>query len=251
MRTAIIIATYNEAENIEPLLSAIFRVSRAASQDVTVIIVDDDSPDGTGILVDRLKETAYGDNLHVIHRKNQRGCGAAERLGFKYSLGLPVDCVIEMDGDGSHNPEYIPLFIEFSRYYDVIVGSRYVEGGAVAGWPMRRKIVSLVANWIYRVLLGSKITDLSGGYRCYRRRVIEALPFDEFIATGYAIGVEMLFRCYKLGFTFLEVPVLFRNRERGYSKFSWKEAQEALRVVLTLLLRYGRAIRLYDFEDKL
>jgi dolichol-phosphate mannosyltransferase len=248
MKIAVLIATYNEADNIEPLLARIFQGVEANSHAAQVVVVDDDSPDGTGKRLDELKRNTYGDRLHVLHRKNQRGCGSARRMGFKYCLGLAIDCVVEMDGDGSHNPEYIPRFAEFICHYDVVIGSRYVEGGAVAGWPLKRKLVSLAANTVYRLILGTKIHDLSGGYKCYSRRVVESLPFDEFLSTGYSIGIETLYRCYKLGFTFLEIPVLFHNREHGYSKFSWKEAAEALRIVFTLVLRYGRAIRLYDFE---
>jgi len=250
MKAAILIATYNEAENIAPLLAKIFQVVGSTPHSTTAVVIDDDSPDGTGQILDRLKESTYGERLHVLHRKNQRGCGSARRMGFKYCLSLPIDCVIEMDGDGSHNPEYIPLFMEFCRYYDVVIGSRYVEGGAVAGWPLKRKLVSLVANTIYRLVLGSKIHDLSGGYKSYNRKVVETLPFDDFLSTGYSIGIETLFRCYQSGFTFLEIPVLFHNRQYGYSKFSWKEAREALQIVFTLVGRYGRAIRLYDFEGK-
>lgn len=249
MHAAILIATYNEAENIGPLLDKIFTYTAETPHKVTVVIVDDDSPDGTGKLLDRLKAERYGDALHLIHRKNQRGCGTARRLGFKVCLELGADSIVEMDGDGSHNPEYLPRFINFNQYYDVVIGSRYVEGGAVAGWPLKRKIVSLTANSIYRLILGTKIQDLSGGYKAYSRRVIESLPFDEFLAGGYAIGIETLYRCYRLGFTFLEIPVLFHNRVHGYSKFSWKEAREALKVVFSLLFKYGRANRLYDFEQ--
>lgn len=248
MRAGILIATYNEAQNIEPLLSKIFEIGESSGHQITVLVVDDDSPDGTGPLLDRLRDTIYREKLKIVHRKNQRGCGTARRMGFKLLLESPVDCVVEMDGDGSHNPEYLRRFIEFSRHYDVIIGSRYVEGGAVAGWPLKRKWVSLIANAIYRLALGTKIHDLSGGYKCYGRKVIEALPFEQFLSTGYAIGVETLYRCFKLGFTFLEIPVLFHNRKYGQSKFSWKEAREALQIILALLLHYGRPIRLYDYE---
>ena len=250
MHAGVLIATYNEAQNIEPLLSKIFETGESSAHKITVLVVDDDSPDGTGQLLDRLRDSNYGDKLKVVHRKNQRGCGSARRMGFKLLLEFPVDCVVEMDGDGSHNPEYLPRFIEFSRHYDVIIGSRYVEGGAVAGWPFKRKLVSLIANAVYRLLLGTKIHDLSGGYKCYGRKVLEALPFDQFLSKGYAIGIETLYRCYKRGFTFLEIPVLFHNRKFGHSKFSWKEAREALCIVFALLLQHGRAIRFYDFEGK-
>ncbi len=240
MKAAILIATYNEAENIGPLLENIFQTIAPTLHSVDVVVIDDDSPDGTGKILDQLKQSTYGGKLHILHRKNQRGCGSARRMGFKYCLTLPVDCVIEMDGDGSHNPEYLPLFIEFSRFYDVVIGSRYVAGGAVAGLSLKRKIISLAANTIYRLITGLRIHDLSGGYKCYGRKVIEALPFDEFLSTGYSIGIETLYRCNKLGFTFLEIPVLFDDRRYGHSKFRWKEAREALRIIFALVSRYGR-----------
>jgi len=240
MKAAILIATYNEAENIGPLLEKTFQTIDATPHSAYVVVIDDDSPDATGQILDRLKQSTYGERLHILHRKNQRGCGSARRMGFKYCLTLPVDCVIEMDGDSSHNPEYLPLFIEFSRFYDVIIGSRYVAGGAASGLPLKRKMISFAANAIYHLITGLKIHDLSGGYKCYRRKVVEMLPFDEFLSTGYSIGIETLYRCNKLGFTFLEIPVLFDDRRYGHSKFRWKEAREALRITFTLVSRYGR-----------
>ncbi|MBI4970710.1 MAG: polyprenol monophosphomannose synthase [Candidatus Omnitrophica bacterium] len=248
MKAVVLIATYNEVLNMERVLDGIQSSVASTSHDVHVLVVDDDSPDGTGKLLDELKDR-YPGKLHVIHRKNQRGCGSARRLGFREALKLKPDCVIEMDGDGSHNPRYLPLFLNLIQNYDVVIGSRYVEGGAVVHWPLKRKIISLIANQIYRTILGSKIHDLSGGFKAYRYEMLQQLPFEEFLSNGYSIGIETIFRCYKKGASFLEVPVVFANREKGNSKFRWKEAFEALRILITLVLRFGRAIRIFDFEQ--
>lgn len=246
MRVVILIATYNEVENVEPLLETIYSAIESGGHEGKVIVIDDDSPDGTGERLDFLQRERYKEKLEVIHRKNERGPGSARRKGFRTSLQFPYDCLIEMDADRSHDPKYLEKFILFSQYYDVVIGSRYVEGGATFGWPLQRKLVSLVANQIYRIILGTKIHDLSGGFKCYRRRVIEALDFENFFSRGYSIGIEMLFRCYQKGFSFLEIPVEFQNRKYGKSKFRWREAWEALRVALALVWKYGRAIRIYD-----
>ena len=247
MKAAVLIATYNEAENIDPLLQSIFFAGERSDHELSVVVVDDNSPDGTGKILEALRDR-FGKKLHVIHRMKERGCGTARRLGFKYCQKLPVDFVVEMDGDGSHNPKYIPLFLDLGEYYDVVIGSRYVEGGVTAGWPVRRRITSTLANTLYRLMLGTRIHDLSGGYKCYRKKVIDALPFDQFLSTGYSIGIETLFRCFKMGFTFLEVPVFFHNRRRGASKFRWKEGVESLRILAQLLWRFGRPIRIYDYR---
>lgn len=247
MSAAILIATYNEAENIEPLIKKILTVGEQSNLSLVLVIVDDDSPDGTGRILDELK-AQHPDRIQVIHRKDQRGCGTARREGFKYCRNLAVDFVIEMDGDGSHDPKYLPLFMTLGRHFDVVIGSRYVEGGVTAGWPLGRRITSRMANTIYRLMLGTKIHDLSGGYKCYRKKVVDQLPFSEFLSTGYSIGIETLFRCFKMGFTFLETPVFFHNRRRGRSKFAWKEGWEALRILTLLLLRFGRPLRITDFR---
>ena len=244
MHLAVIIATYNERDNIEPLIRRIFGLKLHSEDRLSVIVVDDRSDDGTGEILGRL-ESEYRGKLHVVIR-NERNRATAAITGFKRALGLPSDCILEMDGDLSHNPDYIPQFLSFVRHYDVVIGSRYVEGGGVTGWPLSRKIISACSNFIYRLVLGTKIHDLSGGYKCYRRKVVESLHFDEFFSNGYSIGVETLFHCYKRGYSFLEIPIVFQNRARGKSKFRWREAVNAVFVIGRLVFKYGRAVRLWD-----
>jgi dolichol-phosphate mannosyltransferase len=244
MRAAIIIATYNENENIERLIKNIFDLRLSSSNQLHIIVIDDSSNDGTQDILKRL-ESQFHEKLHVFIRK-ERNRATAAIAGFKHALDLEVDCILEMDGDCSHKPEFIPQFLAFAQYYDVVIGSRYVEGGCVTGWPVTRKIISACSNAIYRMVLGTKIHDLSGGFKCYRRNVIENIELDQFFSRGYAVGVETLFRCYRKGFTFLEIPIAFQNREKGKSKFRVQEAAESLRVIGSLLLKYGRGSRILD-----
>lgn len=244
MLLGVIIATYNERDNIEPLIRQIFSLKLLAEDQLKVIVIDDSSGDGTIEILRRL-ESEFLDRLHITVR-TERNRATAAIAGFRQGLTLKCEALLELDGDQSHNPKFIPQFLTFVRHYDVIIGSRYVEGGGVLGWPLSRKIISACSNMIYRLILGTKIHDLSGGYKCYKRKVIESLEFDEFFSRGYSIGVETLFRCYKKGFTFLEIPIIFQNREKGKSKFRWKEATDALKVVTRLVLKYGRAIRILN-----
>lgn len=245
MHLSVVVPTYNEADNIEKLIDAIFSLSLPGNDRVSVVVVDDRSSDGTQEILHRLKER-YQDKLHIIIRTEEKGRGTAGIRGFKECLKLPCDCMMEMDADFSHNPQHILKFLAFIRYYDVVIGSRYVEGGYVSDWPLSRKIVSACSNFIYRFVLGTKIHDLSGGFKCYGRKVIESLNFDEFYSHGYSIGIETLFRCYKQGFTFLEIPIAFCNRKKGKSKFHFGEAAGALIVIFRLFFKYGRAVRLFD-----
>lgn len=245
MRVAIFITTYNERHNIECLIDSIFALKLPAEDEIaSVTVVDDSSQDGTQEVLSRLA-SHYHDRLHVLIRR-ERGRGTAAIAGFKQALTLDCDSILEMDGDLSHDPKYIPQFLSFVRHYDVVIGSRYVEGGYVSGWPVSRKMISTFYNVLCRLILGTKIHDLSGAYRCYRRKVIEGMEFDSFYSRGYAIAVEMNFRCYKMGCSFVEIPIVFRNRTHGKSKFRFEEAARAVAVILRLLFRYGRAIRILD-----
>lgn len=244
MLLGVVIATYNERDNIEPLLRNIFGLRLEPEDLIKVVVVDDNSQDGTGEILRRL-ESEFLDKLHVIVRK-ERNRATAAFAGYRACLSLGCDATLEMDGDLSHNPKFIPKFLAFIWHYDVVIGSRYVEGGGVVGWPLSRRIISACSNAIYRLILGTKMHDLSGGYKCYRREVMANLNFEEFFSRGYSIGVETLFRCYKKGFSFLEIPIVFQNRKKGKSKFRWKEAVDALGVVTRLVVKYGRAIRMLE-----
>ncbi len=245
MHLAIVVPTYNEVENIEKLINEIFLLHLEIDDKISVVVVDDNSQDGTQEVLKKL-EIQYRDKIRVIERKTERGRGTAGIVGFKECLKLPCDSIMEMDADFSHDPKHLPKFMAFIKYYDVVIGSRYVEGGYVSDWPLSRKIVSACSNFIYRFVLGTKIHDLSGGFKCYRYNVLKSLNFDEFYSYGYSIGIETLFRCYKKGYTFLEIPIAFQNRMKGKSKFKGKEAVGALIVIFRLFLKYGRAVRLFD-----
>lgn len=245
MHLSIVVPTYNEVDNIEKLIDQIFSLPLPIGDRISVVVVDDSSKDGTCDVLKKL-EARYKDRMRLIIRTNERGRGTAGIAGFQECLKIPCDCIMEMDADFSHDPKHIPNFMAFIKHYDVVIGSRYVEGGYVSDWPMSRKIVSSCSNFIYRFVLGTKIHDLSGGFKCYRYDVIKSLNFSEFYSYGYSIGIETLFRCYKKGYTFLEIPIAFMNRKKGKSKFKIKEAIGALIVIFRLFLRYGRAVRLFD-----
>ncbi len=245
MHLAIVVLTYNEADNIENLVNQIFLLPLEVGDKISVVIVDDNSQDGTQEILTRLGQR-YPDKLRVLERTTERGRGTAGIAGFKECLKLPCDCIMEMDADFSHDPKHIPKFMALIKHYDVVIGSRYVEGGYVSDWPLSRKIVSACSNIIYSMVLGTKIHDLSGGFKCYRYNVLHSLNFNEFYSYGYSIGIETLFRCYKKGYSFLEIPIAFRNRSKGKSKFRIREAASALIVIFRLFLKYGRAIRLFD-----
>ncbi|RLG09498.1 polyprenol monophosphomannose synthase [Candidatus Pacearchaeota archaeon] len=233
----IVIPTYNERENVEPLFSKIYSLYKDRLN--KVIFVDDNSPDGTGDILEKLKIT-YPNYIEVIHRYEERGRGSAGIAGFKQALKHDVYCIVEMDADFSHDPYYIAIFLEMINFYDVVIASRYVEGGGQINRSFSRELISKLANMIYRLLLGTKITDLSGGFKCYRKSILEKLNFDEFISKGYSIGMETLFHCYRLGATFLEIPVVFHDRRRGKSKFNIKECINSFIVALKLSLKYGQ-----------
>lgn len=244
MHLAIVIPTYNEVDNIEKLVDQIFALPLEMGDKINIVVVDDHSSDGTQEVLKKL-ETRHP-NLCVIERTLERGRGTAGIRGFQECLKLPCDCIMEMDADFSHDPKHIPKFMTLIKYYDVVIGSRYVEGGYVSDWPLSRKIVSACSNLIYQCVLGTKIHDLSGGFKCYRYTVMKSLNFDEFYSHGYSIGIETLFRCYKKGYTFLEIPIAFQNRRKGKSKFKLREAVGALIVIFRLFFKYGRAVRLFE-----
>ena len=232
------IPTYNEKENIERLIKDLFSLEVGQDGNLEVVIVDDDSPDGTGTVCDQLSQEFKG-RVHVIHRKQKRGRGSAGIEGLKFCLSRDVDFIMEMDADFSHDPKYIPVFISLVNYFDVVIGSRYVEGGAQLGREWHREITSLMANLIYRLILGMRIRDISGGFKCYRKETLAMLNFDDFFSDGYSVGMEILYRLYKKDCSFVEIPVIFSNRQYGASKFNVKAAINAIRVALALTRRVG------------
>lgn len=224
----IVIPTYNERENLEGLISAIFDLQF----NLRVVIVDDDSADGTGELADQLAQR-FKNKIQVIHRKGKRGRGSAGIVGLKYSLAQEVSYIFEMDADFSHPPKFISNFLTYIREYDLVVGSRYIAGGKFIA-PTSKIALSRVINIINRFILKLDLKDTSGGYKCYRKEVLEAIDLDSLISDGYSIGVEILYKSHLLGFKIKEIPIEFRERQRGTTKSSLKVKWQYLLSVLRL-----------------
>jgi dolichol-phosphate mannosyltransferase len=228
--TAIIVPTYNEKENVEALVTQLL----ALPIGVRVVVVDDNSPDGTGAIADRLA-AEYGDRVVVIHRAGKLGLGTAYVAGFKRALRDGADLICTMDADFSHNPRYVPDLIDkMGQGYDLAIGSRYVAGGGTSGCTIIRKLLSWGANAFARAALGLHAHDATAGFRCYRREVLESVGIDEIKADGYSFLIEMLFRVQRQGRKVGESPILFENRRQGVSKISQDEIVRAVRTVLRL-----------------
>jgi len=216
MRPVIILPTYNEKENLADIVRDIFLVG---IPDLRIIIVDDNSPDGTGRIADGL--AAKKPRIEVIHRPKKEGLGRAYVAGFKKALANPANSYIfEMDADFSHQPKYLPVFLEKIKSADLVLGSRSIAGGGVENWSWPRRFISGLANLVVRWLLGLPIKDLTGGFKCFRRQVLERLNLDEVESSGYNFQVEMTYKAYKKGFKIVEIPIVFVERRAGYSKFS-------------------------------
>jgi glycosyltransferase involved in cell wall biosynthesis len=227
---ATIVPTYNERENIESLTHQLL----ALPEDLHVVIVDDNSPDGTGRLAEELAAEHKG-RVSVIHRAGKLGLGTAYVAGFNLALAEDAALICTMDADFSHNPRYIPDMIRrVDDGYDLVIGSRYVAGGGTSGWPFYRKALSWGANTIARLMLGLHAHDTTAGFRCYRRQVLEAMDLDSIKASGYSFLIEMLYRVQRRGWRVSDVPILFENRQRGASKISQKEIYKAMWTVLRL-----------------
>jgi dolichol-phosphate mannosyltransferase len=222
--TLVIIPTFNEIENL-PLIAK--RV-HAAQPAVHILIVDDSSPDGTGELADRLAATDGADRIHVMHRTVKDGLGAAYIAGFKWGLARDYAVLVEMDADGSHAPEELHRLLDrLNDGADLVIGSRYVPGGTVVNWPRRREILSRGGNVYSRLALGVKIKDITGGYRAYRRHVLETLDLSSIESHGYCFQVDLGWRTVQAGFDVAEVPITFTERELGESKMSGSIVREA------------------------
>ncbi len=221
----IIIPTYNERENLPLILPAIFE----QLPDVHILIVDDNSPDGTGSDADTF--AAQDSRVHVLHRTEKQGLGKAYVAGFAWALARHYDRIIEMDADFSHPPEYLPGMLSLSNNYDAVIGSRYVQGGYTENWGWVRRAISRGGGLYARTILGVRIQDLTAGFVCWRREVLEALPLAKLRASGYAFQIEMKYQALKHGFRLIEMPIHFPDRRVGASKMSPKIAAEALWTV--------------------
>jgi len=233
----LILPTYNEAENVDAIVAASGDVlARAAPSGFRILIVDDGSPDGTGELADRL--AARHSWVQVLHRAEKNGIGPAYLAGFRHALDRGAAYLLEMDSDFSHDPADLARLLE--AVYggaDLALGSRYVPGGGVSDWGLLRRLVSEGGSTYARLVLGLSVRDLTGGFKCFRREVLEAIHFDRVRSRGYAFQVELTYRAVQAGFRVVEVPIVFRDRRHGTSKMSWRIAAEAMWLVPRLRFR--------------
>jgi dolichol-phosphate mannosyltransferase len=230
-RALVCIPTYNERDNIEPITRAVL----AADNRVDILVVDDNSPDGTGQVADEL--AAKEPRVKVLHREKKQGLGRAYLHAFRWALDAGYTWVMEMDADFSHDPRYLPTFLDTAESgVDLVLGSRYVTGGGTVNWGVGRQLISQGGSLYARTILGVGIRDLTGGFKCFHRRVLEAINMEEVKSTGYAFQIELTYRTLKKGFTVREVPIVFEDRRVGQSKMSRKIFLEALTMVWKLRL---------------
>jgi dolichol-phosphate mannosyltransferase len=229
VKAVVCLPTYNERENLERMIEAL------ADKGVSVLVIDDNSPDGTGELADRL--AAAHDHVEVLHRPRKEGLGPAYLAGFHHALEQGAELVLEMDADFSHDPADVPRLIAAASEADLVLGSRYVEGGAVGDWGSVRRFVSRGGSWYARVLLGVSVRDMTCGFRCYRRVVLETLDLDAIASQGYVFQIESTYRTLRAGFRVVEVPITFVDRVHGGSKMSRRIVLEAIWKVPVLRLR--------------
>ncbi|MGH7625597.1 MAG: polyprenol monophosphomannose synthase [Gemmatimonadaceae bacterium] len=228
-RALVVIPTYNERANIERIIAAVL----AQDERLEVLVVDDGSPDGTGEIVDTI--VASNPKVHAIHRAGKLGLGTAYLAGFKWAIDQSYDFVFEMDADFSHDPAHLPQFLEAVRDADLVLGSRYRKGKVtVVNWPMSRLMLSYGANLYARVVTGLPLDDCTGGFKCFRRSVLEAIDLDSVRSNGYAFQIEMSFRAWQNGFRIVEIPIVFVDRTEGESKMSRKIVREAVWMVWRL-----------------
>jgi dolichol-phosphate mannosyltransferase len=236
----LILPTYNEAENLEKIVrAALVVLERAAPQGHRILVVDDGSPDGTGDIADRLASEL--DAVEVLHRTLREGLGPAYLAGFAHALGNGAAFVLEMDADFSHDPDDLARLLAAAEDADLVLGSRYVAGGGVSDWGLVRRLVSRGGSWYARIVLGLPVHDLTGGFKCFRREVLEAIDLPTIRSRGYAFQVELTHRALKAGFRVVELPIVFRDRQHGTSKMTWRIAGEA--AILVPQLRFARRRR--------
>jgi dolichol-phosphate mannosyltransferase len=230
-RALVVVPTYNEAMNL-PLL-----VPQILAQDprIEVLVVDDNSPDGTGQMADQMALTES--RVHVLHRPGKGGLGKAYLAGFRWALERDYEFIFEMDADFSHDPKFLPQFLEAAQHADLVIGSRYKTGVNVINWPISRLLLSLGANQYARWITGLPVEDSTGGFKCFRRRVLEAIEFERVRSNGYSFQIEMSFRAWKKGFRLVEIPIVFADRADGQSKMNKRIVREAIWMVWWLRLK--------------
>ena len=231
MKSLVILPTYNEAGNIEPLIRAILE----ARAEAEIVVVDDNSPDDTGRIVEEI--AAEEPRVHLIERPGKLGLGTAYIAGFRFGLDRNFDALVTMDADFSHDPRFLPALIEGVRDYDIMIGSRYIPGGGIDNWEFYRRFLSRSANLFARTMLSLEVRDCTSGMRCYRRKVIETLDLAAIRSNGYSFLEEILYRCVEQGYRVGETPILFTDRRVGQSKISRSEIWRA--IVTIFRLRFG------------
>jgi dolichol-phosphate mannosyltransferase len=231
MKIAVIIPTYNEKENIKKLIKEIFSLG---IEGLEVIVVDDNSPDGTHAAVREMMKTEK--RVHLIHRTGKLGFGTAYVSGFKYALAGGAEIIIGMDADFSHDPKMIPIFLEEIKKHHLVIGSRYKNGISIVNWPLRRLALSLMAGKYVRLITGMKMTDPTSGFKCYRRAVLEKIDLDKIKSNGYSFLIEMKYRTHRNGFSIGEIPIIFVDRNFGISKMSKAIMWEAVIIVWKIRL---------------
>lgn len=236
-KALVVVPTYNESANLPQIIPQIL----AQDPRLEVLIVDDNSPDGTGVIADELGRASP--RVHVMHREGKLGLGTAYRAGFKWALERPYDFVFEMDADFSHDPRHLPEFLTAIQDADLVLGSRYLQGKVtVVNWPMGRLMLSYLANIYARWFTGLRIWDLTGGFKCFRRRVLEAIDLSQVVSNGYAFQIEMSVRAWRKGFKLREIPIVFVDRTEGQSKMNKAIVREAVWKVprLRIMALFGR-----------
>lgn len=234
-KTLIIVPTYNERENLPELIRQIF----VEVPHTHILVVDDNSPDGTGALADGL--AAADARVHVMHRAGKLGLGTAYIGGFKWALERDYERVFEMDADFSHQPKYLPTFLEKAEEADLVLGCRYMKGGGTEDWTFMRRLISKGGNLYARAVMGLRFKDLTGGFKCFRREVLEALQLDAVKSKGYAFQIELTYRAHLAGFKIAEVPIIFPDRKLGQSKMSGRIVREAMLNVVKL--RFDKGVK--------
>jgi dolichol-phosphate mannosyltransferase len=227
-RALLCLPTYDERENLGPMVEAIL----AAAPQLEVLVIDDNSPDGTGRLADEI--AARQPRVRVLHRAAKEGLGRAYLAGFAWALARDYRLVLEMDCDFSHDPGYLPGMLAAAEEADLVLGSRYVNGGGTVNWGLLRRLISRAGSWYARTILGLRVRDLTGGFKCFRREVLEAIDLPSVECTGYAFQIELTYRAVRRGFTVRELPIVFADRRVGHSKMSRRIVLEAVRKVWSI-----------------
>lgn len=235
-RALVIIPTYNELENVRTIIPEILR----QDERLEVLVVDDNSPDGTAREVQRMMED--NTRIHLLERERKMGLGTAYVAGFRYAIANDYDYVFEMDADHSHDPTTLPRFLETIQEHDLVLGSRYIQGVNVINWPMKRLLLSYFANQYTRIVTGLPVRDATGGFKCFRIEVLKAINLDNVRSNGYSFQIEMSFKAWKKGFRIHEIPIIFMDRRVGISKMSKKIVREAVTMVWRLRFQsiFGR-----------